>query len=52
MPIGMAFEAGWIESELATWRLTVHEADVPDRWIILDRVFRSVKESENPRTRS
>lgn len=29
MPIGMAFEAGWIEGGLAVWRLTVRGADVP-----------------------
>jgi hypothetical protein len=52
MPIGMAFEAGWTEGRLATWRLTVHGADVTGRWIIIDREFRPVKEPpEDPRPR-
>jgi hypothetical protein len=34
----------------AVWRLTVHGADVPGRWVIVDREFRQVEESpENPR---
>jgi hypothetical protein len=34
MPVGLAFEAVWTEGGLATWRLTVHGADVPGRWVI------------------
>jgi hypothetical protein len=37
MPIGTAFEAGWIEHGLATWRLAVHGTDVPGQWMIADR---------------
>jgi hypothetical protein len=39
MPIGIAFEAGWIEGGLAVWRLTVEGADVPGRWVIIDGRF-------------
>jgi hypothetical protein len=52
MPIGMANCAGWNPDGLATWKLTVHGADVPGRWIIVDRKFRPVEEPpENPRPR-
>jgi hypothetical protein len=43
MPTGTAFEAGWTEDGLATWRLTVHGAEVPGRWINVDREFRPVE---------
>jgi hypothetical protein len=42
MPIGIAFEAGWIEGAPAVWRLTVDDADVAGRWVIVDREFRPV----------
>jgi hypothetical protein len=40
MPVGMALGAGRTEDGLAIWRLTVHDADLPGRWIIVDREFR------------
>jgi hypothetical protein len=42
MPIGMANCTGWDPAGLAVWKLTVHDADVPGRWIIVDREFRPV----------
>jgi hypothetical protein len=43
MPIGMANCAGWNPDGLAVWRLTIHGADVPGRWVIIDRRFVSVE---------
>ena len=40
MPIGIASEIGWTEGGLAVWALRVHGADVPGRWVIVDREFR------------
>jgi hypothetical protein len=42
MPIGMAFGAGRTDDVIAVWRLTVHGAEVPGRWIVVDREFRPV----------
>jgi hypothetical protein len=39
MPIGIASEIGWTEGGLAVWRLRVHSADIPGRWVIIDRRF-------------
>jgi hypothetical protein len=39
MPIGMAFGVGRTDDGMAVWRLTVHGADVPGRWVIVDRRF-------------
>ena len=36
MPIGMACCTGWDPAGLAGWRLTIHDADVPGRWIIVE----------------
>jgi hypothetical protein len=43
MPIGMACCIGWDLAGLAVWRLTVNDADVPGRWIIVGREFRPVE---------
>ena len=43
MPVGMANCIGWDSAGLAVWRLTVNDADVPGRWIIVDREFRPVE---------
>jgi hypothetical protein len=52
MPIGMANRTGWNPDGLAVWRLTVHGAEVPGRWVIIDRVFQPVEEPpENHRPR-
>jgi hypothetical protein len=40
MPIGMALGAGRTDDGLAIRRLTVRGAEVPGRWIIVDREFR------------
>jgi hypothetical protein len=39
IPVGMANCTGWGAAGLAIWRLTVDDADVPGRWIIIDRRF-------------
>jgi hypothetical protein len=52
MPIGRAFAVGWTDGGLAVWRLTVRGAEVPGRWVIIDREFRLVEEPpENRRPR-
>ena len=43
MPIGMASEVGRTEGGLAVWRLHVHGADVPGRWVNIDRRFVAVE---------
>jgi hypothetical protein len=43
MPISTAYESGWTEGGLAIWRPTVKNADVPGRWVIVDRKFRPVE---------
>jgi hypothetical protein len=43
MPIGIASCIGWDRAGLAVWRLTVHDAEVPGRWLIVDREFRPVE---------
>jgi hypothetical protein len=43
MPIGMANGTGWGPAGLAVWRLTVEGANVPGRWMIVDREFRPVE---------
>jgi len=42
MPIGMASPTGRTEAVLEVWRLHVHGADVPGRWVIIDRRFVAV----------
>jgi hypothetical protein len=37
MPIGMASEIGRSEGGLAVWVLAVQGANVPGRWVIIDR---------------
>ena len=39
MPIGIASELGRTEGGLAVWGLNVQGADVPGRWLIIDRRF-------------
>jgi hypothetical protein len=43
MPIGMAMCRGWDRAGLAVWTLTIRGADVPGRWIIVDREFRTAE---------
>jgi hypothetical protein len=40
MPIGMAPGARWRDDGAALWRLTVHGAEVPGLWVVIDREFR------------
>jgi len=42
MPIGIASVIGRTEGGLAVWGLCVHGADVPGRWVIVDRRFVAV----------
>ena len=44
MPIGMASEIGRTEGGMAVWRLNVHGADVPGRWVIIDGRFVAVED--------
>jgi hypothetical protein len=39
MPIGIASEIGRTERGLAVWQLAIDGADVPGRWIIIDRRY-------------
>jgi hypothetical protein len=43
MPIGIASCIEWDRAGLAVWRLTVHDAEVPGRWVIVDREFRPIE---------
>jgi hypothetical protein len=43
MPIGMALAVGWDEQLRAVYRLIVRKADVPGRFILVDREFRLVE---------
>jgi hypothetical protein len=45
MPIGMAFGVGRHDDGLALWKLTVHGAEAPGLWLIVDREFRAVPAS-------
>jgi hypothetical protein len=44
MPVGMTFGVSRTDEGLETWRLVVHGAEVPGRFVIVDREFRSVGE--------
>jgi hypothetical protein len=43
VPIGMALCTGRDATGVAVWRLVVHNAMVPGRWIVVDREFRPVR---------
>jgi hypothetical protein len=43
MPIGMAFAIGRTEGGLVVWGLNVHGADIPGRWVIIDRRFEALE---------
>jgi len=43
MPIGIASAIGRTEDGLAVWGLRVHGAEVPGRWVIVDRRFVAVE---------
>jgi hypothetical protein len=38
--IGTAFPRGWNEAGLQLWRLTVHDQELPGRFVIIDGEFR------------
>jgi hypothetical protein len=35
----MALEVGWGEGGVSLWKLTVHGAELPGRWIVVGREF-------------
>lgn len=39
-PIGMALGTGWDREGRSLYRLIVHGAEVPGRWVVVDREFR------------
>ena len=39
MPIGQALCVGVDAAGLAVWELVVHDALVPERWVVIDREF-------------
>jgi hypothetical protein len=39
MPVGMALAAGRDAAGRALWTLTVHDVDLPGRWVVIDREF-------------
>ena len=39
MPIGQALRVGVDAAGLAVWELVVHDALVPERWVVIDREF-------------
>ena len=43
IPVGLALRAGRDAAGIAVWRLVVHNATVPGRWIVVDREFRPVR---------
>jgi hypothetical protein len=45
MPIGMALSVGWGADGAALWKLTVHGAEVPGRWIVVGWEFWLAQES-------
>ena len=42
-PIGMALGTGWDDEGRLLYRLIVHGADVPGRWVVVDREFRPAR---------
>jgi hypothetical protein len=48
MPIGMAMSAGPDRAGVACWRLTVHGAEVPGFWVVVDQEFRPVERRKLP----
>jgi hypothetical protein len=39
-PIGMALPVSRDDDRVEVWKLTVHGAEVPGRWVVVDREFR------------
>ena len=39
IPVGMALCVGVDAAGLAVWELVVHDALVPERWVVIDREF-------------
>jgi hypothetical protein len=42
-PIGMALATSWDEEGRSLFRLTVHGAELPGMWIVVDREFRPAR---------
>jgi hypothetical protein len=41
----VALEAGWDRAGRSLWRLFVRGAEVPGRWVVIDRRFRPARGS-------
>jgi hypothetical protein len=48
MPVGQAHQVGETADGLALWRLTVHGAELPERFIIVDGAFIEVDSGSAP----
>jgi hypothetical protein len=48
MPIGMATSVGWDRNGPALWRLTIHDAEVPGLWVVVDREFQRRNKTPQP----
>jgi hypothetical protein len=44
-PIGTALAIGRADDDVEVWELTVRDAVLPGRWIVVDREFRPAPES-------
>ena len=40
-PIGLALASGRADDEVEVWELTVRGVELPGRWVVVDREFRS-----------
>jgi hypothetical protein len=43
-PIGLALPVGRDDDVVELWRLIIHGAEVPGRWVVIDREFRPAHE--------
>jgi hypothetical protein len=48
-PIGLAMADGQGQDGLILWRLTINEAELPGRWVVVDRGFRPATSAEHRR---
>jgi hypothetical protein len=42
-PVGTARPCGWDKEAAQLWKLKVHGAELPGRWIVIDREFRPAR---------
>jgi len=50
LPIGNAREVGWGPGGISLWRLTIHDAELPGLWIVVDREVRPAPAKEDGRS--